>query len=324
MNKKAKLFGKVTLLLLVMMISLSSCDFEYDIAEAYSVEDNTPPVAAFTVTQSTESDEDAWKTVFFGNASSSATVYSWDFGDGTSDADATEVEPVHSYVPSLDDIDKEVLYYTVTLQAMDDLGVISTYTEEIELIKPIVPLLLDPGVINGDFDAKTDFWRFSSFPGGTTTPFNTSSDGSPLLYDGTESGNSKTPGTKWTSSTSAGASVSGNSRYGYQPLTLSPNGDYIVEFAYAIKTDNEDIAGGDRAIIEILDGQFSDGNDAVAASNSGGTLAQILGTAANGKGNFKVETAAFTANASGEVSVMIYAATKDELYIDNVKVYPAN
>lgn len=333
-NKKTKMFAKVTSLLLVMVISLSSCDFEYDIAEAYSIEDETAPVAGFTYTQSTDDGENEWKKVFFGNTSSSATVYTWSFGEDEDAFDADQVEqfedqekelePVYQYdLQGLVDEDTDTLRYTVTLESMDDLGVISTYSEEIELIRPLESLVLDPGVLNGDFTDGWDDWQFDSFTSGTTSPFNSSSDGSPLLYDGTESGSTKTPGAKWTGSTSAGSSLSGNTRYAYQPLVLTPNADYIVEFTYAIKTDKDDIDGGDRAIIEVLDGQFSDGANAVASSNAG-TLARIVGAVANGKGDFKVETATFTANATGEVSIMIYAITNDELYVDNVKITPAN
>ena len=170
-------------------------------------------------------------------------------------------------------------------------------------------------------DDGMDNWKIANFTGGTTNAFNSSSDGSPLNYDGTDSGSTKTPGAKWTSSTSAGPSLSAHTRYAYQEIVVTPNTEYILEYAYAIKTDVDDIDGGDRVIGEILDGWFVDGVDAVASSNAG-PLVRIVGDVANGKGNFTIVSNSFTSNASGKVAIWIYAITNDELYVDNIKMYP--
>ncbi len=59
--KKIKL---LPVLFSLLLISLSSCDFSYDIAEANTKADLTPPTADFNVTQGqvTALAPDGWKT----------------------------------------------------------------------------------------------------------------------------------------------------------------------------------------------------------------------------------------------------------------------
>ena len=296
---------------IVISFSLLSCDptlssLEYDLPEANSKADETPPSANFA-----SSVTEDFLTYTFANLSSSATDYAWDFGDGNA---STNLDGENTY--------PDEGTYTITLTATDKLGVSSTFSDTIEVVEPEEPPAIVPEILNGNFDDGQSEWKIASFTGGTTSPYNSSSDGDPLNYDGSDSGASKTPGAKWTSSTSAGPSLSSSTRYAYQAITVTPNTEYVVEFSHAIKTDAADIDGGDRVIVEILGGQFSDGVDAVASSDAG-PLVQSVGDTANGKGDFKIETAQFTSNATGEVSIWIYAITNDELYIDNVKVYPS-
>ena len=190
-------------------------------------------------------------------------------------------------------------------------------------------------IVNGDFtDSDYGPWKVSSFSAPasqTRNPYNGSSDGDPNNYDGSPSGASKTKGAKYTSSTSAnsdGPSSSGTSRYAYQAIEVTPNSEYYVEFSHAIKTDKTDVSGGDRILVEILDGHFDDGANAVISS-SNGPLARAVGDTANGKGNFTVIkkqfTKKFTTNASGNVTIWIYGQTiTGNAYVDNVKVYSAN
>jgi hypothetical protein len=295
---------------LIVFFSLTSCldVLEYDLAEAGSKEDLNPPVSSFRATVT-----DDYLTYTFANTSSSATDYVWDFGydadeDGVSDS-SIELDTEYTYPTEGT--------FTITLTATDKLGATSTYSADIEVIKPEVPPSINPEIINGDFTDKFDGWKFDSFAGGTTSPFNSSSDGSWLNYDGTDNGK-KTAGAKWTSSTSTSPATD-KTRYAYQAITISPNALYTLEYSYAIKTDNADRDGGDRVIIEILDGQFSTGPEGVASSEAG-ALVQIVGSVANGKGNFETEKITFTSNATGLVSILIYAITNDELYVDNVKV----
>ncbi len=137
--KKTTFVNKVIALLCIF--TLSSCDFEYDIAESNSIPDLTPPSAAFTATQGEGAGGDEWKTYSFGNASSSATSYLWDFGDGNT---STDFEPSNTYPGEGT--------YTVTLTAKDNLGVASTSSEVLEVLEPLVVVIPDPILINSVFD----------------------------------------------------------------------------------------------------------------------------------------------------------------------------
>ena len=124
---------------------------------------------------------------------------------------------------------------------------------------------------NGDFDGGSSDWKFSTFTGGNTNPFNSSSDGSFTNYDGSDNG-AKTAGAKWTGSTSV--SAGSNARYAYQAIVVSPSltdrtVKYILEFEYAIKTPEEQAGvseGGNRIFATVLNGHFDDGADAVAST----------------------------------------------------------
>jgi len=189
--------------------------------------------------------------------------------------------------------------------------------DNVYLYKPITSVIL-----NGDFDAKTDHWKFTAFTDGTTTPFGSSSDGSWTNYDGTDNG-SKTAGAKWTASQSGGYLQNSGSRYAYQALKLLPNTTYVLEYEYAIKDDEANDPIGGRSIVGlVLDDHYIDGADAV--DNLGSNLVNHVGTIAEGKFSDTRGTKVmlpFTTNDSGEVAVMFYAVTSVDAWIDNVKVY---
>ncbi|MCU4174555.1 hypothetical protein [Carboxylicivirga sp. N1Y90] len=189
--------------------------------------------------------------------------------------------------------------------------------DNVFLHKPITSVIL-----NGDFDAKTDHWRFTTFTDGTTTPFGSSSDGSWTNYDGSDNG-SKTPAAKWTASQSGGYLQTSNSRYAYQALQLLPNTDYVLEYEYTMKSDDANDPIGGRSIVGlVLDAHYTDGAEAVA--NLASNLGNHVGTIAEGKFSDTVGTLvqlSFTTNDSGEVAVMFYAVTSVDSWIDNVKVY---
>ena len=116
--------------------------------------------------------------------------------------------------------------------------------------------------------------------------------------------------------------MAGNTRYAYQAVTLSPNTDYIFEYEYAIKTGG---AETNSIVGSILNGHYSDSASAVASN----ALVQHVGTEAKGKfadnsctGGTTMQLQ-FTSNYLGEVSILIYAVTDKDAYIDNVKIYPA-
>lgn len=293
---------------LVLMASLSSCDpslgFSNDLPESNSKPDVTPPAASFSA-----SETDDFLTWTFGNTSSSATTYSWDYGDGNS---STGTDGENTF--------PDEGTYTVTLTASDNLGATSNFSMEIVVEEPPIPAAINPEILNGDFSDGQDNWKFSAFTGGKRDPFNSSSDGSNINIDGSDNG-SKTPGAKWTNSTSSGIYRSSNTRIAYQAITVSPGRNYVLEYEYAIKNDN-DTNGGAKIVGEILDGHFSDGADALVSSDAGNYIVRNEGTNLLGKGNFTLVRQQFTANDSGLVAIMIWGETTQDAYVDNVKVYP--
>ncbi|WP_298778484.1 PKD domain-containing protein [uncultured Polaribacter sp.] len=320
MKKLFKNILKINLILLcvITLCSLVSCDedlFAFDLPEAGSIEDTTPPTAAFTYL----ADPAGFYVINFTNTSSEAISFLWEFPDGST---TTDVNTQYTF-PEAEDV------YQVTLTATDGNGVSNTGTFDVNVVPgPVTPVILNP-----DFDAGTDDWRVSSFSDGTTTPFNTSSDGSPTNYDGEASGLTKTAGAKWTSATSINVAADGTitrdnaSRFAYQAITITAGEPYILELEYSIKDDvATDPEGGRKIIAEMLGGTFTDGADAFAASQGNATqlLGRAEGTVVDGKGVFNKLYVEFVAPASGEASIWISASTPVDAYVDNVKVYPVN
>ena len=126
--------------------------------------------------------------------------------------------------------------YTVTLVASDNLGVSNSFSKEINVEEPPIPPAVAPTIENGDFeDSSYDAWKVDEFSDGTTrNPYNGSSDGEPMLYDGT-SADSKTRGAKWTNSTSAAHLRSANSRHAYQAVTVSAEESIFLNTAMRSK-----------------------------------------------------------------------------------------
>lgn len=128
-------------LLIAMAVSfgiITSCEEEI-YPEAGSIADKTPPQANFTASQ-LEGPDDTWKSVKFSNKSSSATDFSWNFGNGKS---STEFEPTTSY--------PDEGTYTISLTASDKNGVSNTYSSDFTVTKPPAPLVEDPVLVNPDF-----------------------------------------------------------------------------------------------------------------------------------------------------------------------------
>lgn len=310
---------KINLVLLSIAVStLVSCDedpFAFDLPEAGSIVDTTPPTAAFTYL----SDPAGFTVINFTNTSSEAITFLWEFPDGST---TTDINTQYTFV------DGEGVYQ-VTLTATDGNGVSDTGTFDVN----VVPGPVTPVIINPDFNSGRDGWEIDSFTGGTTTAFNTSSDGSPNNIDGEDTGLGKTAGAKWTSGTSIVVATDGTitrksgSRFAYQPVTITAGEEYILELEYSIKSDvATDPVGGRKIIAEMLGGTFIDGADAFDASQGNATqlLGRGEGTVVDGKGVFNKLFVEFVAPASGEASIWISASTPVDAYVDNVKVYPAN
>lgn len=317
MKNQLNIFKKSinAILCLSILVFAISCEdaFKFDLPEAGSLPDNSLPTAHFEYIPNAEN----FKKLEFNNLSTESIKYLWDFGGGVT---STDKDPTHIFEGGEGT-------YPVTLTAIDGNEASTSVTLDVIVVDKFVPLPVN--VINGDFEDSRDGWESDSFTGGTKTSFDASSDGSWTNIEGVE-GTSKTRGAKWKASTSINADGSRNStsRFANQPIEVSPTTpdrkvEYIIEYEYSMEN-----AGG-KIIVEILDGHFSDGADAFDNSVSG-ALAQSIGTDANGKlsaapGIGTVVRKKFTTNASGKVTIWIYAQTiTGNAYVDNVKVYPAN
>lgn len=315
MKNKLNIFNKaIKLMLCLSAIALMvSCEeaFEYELPEAGSLPDNSLPVANFDYIP----DAVNFRKINFNNLSFESIKYEWDFGGGNT---STDKDPSYTFA------DGEGTY-AVTLTALDANNASNTVTLDVEVVDRFVPLPVT--ILNGDFNGGSSDWKFDSFTGGTTNPFNSSSDGSFTNYDGTDNG-AKTKGAKWTKSTSAGAYLSANTRYAYQPIIVSPTlpdrtVKYILEYEYAIKTPAEQAGvapDGNRIISEVLNAHFSDGADAVASEH----VSQFIATEVKGKTSHTTVKQQFTTNGTGQMAIMFYAVTDVDVYIDNVKVYAAD
>lgn len=300
---KTKLVFVLTMVLSVSFFTSCEKSFRYELPDSNSKKDTVLPQADFTYAP----DANDFKTVIFTDQSIEQTKYLWDFGGGVT---STEQDPSHTFSGEGT--------FPVTLTVSDGNGASNTITKDVVVEDLFVPLT--PTILNGDFEDSQNDWKFSSFTGGTTSPFNSSSDGSWLKYDGTDNG-SKTRGAKWTASTSAGAYLSSNTRYAYQEIVVSPNIEYVLEYEYAIKDDGTQAPGDNRIISGIIDGHYADGATAIPAFDAANLL-MYVGSADLGKTVFTKVEETFTSNASGEVAILIYGVTDVDAYVDNVKVYP--
>ncbi len=193
------------LLLSFTMFAMYSCDFTYELPEAGSIADQTPPAADF---QAKQNDAD-WLQLDFTNTSTSSTDYTWDFGDGSTSSD---FEPSHVY--------SEEGTYTVTLRAQDKLNVSDEVSKEIVVEEPVIsftPVINEPGfedlsLPDGTGDGR-DSWRNDA--GGviqiTSSP----------VYAGEQA--AKLP--------------SAGDRVGLQEIAVLPDTDYAIKFFYTMKTD---------------------------------------------------------------------------------------
>jgi PKD repeat protein len=212
----------------IMTFSLMSCDYSYDLPEAGSIPDKTPPSAAFGYSVS----PDDHLTINFSNGSSSATDYVWQFGDGNS---STDKEPSNTY--------SEEGEYLVTLVSTDKLGAEDSVTQTVMVVEPaaILPVVQEGGFEDGTLPDGSgdgrDSWRTDM--GGviqiTSSPVN--------------------------SGDQAAKFPSGGDRVGYQELTVSPNTEYVITYYYTMKED-----GDGSMTVAILAGGISDLADADAAT----------------------------------------------------------
>ena len=213
---------------LIMTFSLSSCDYSYDLPEAGSIPDETPPSAGFGYSVS----PDNYLTIKFNNGSSSATDYQWQFGDGNS---STDKEPTNTF--------PEIGEYQVTLIASDKLGVESTVTNTVMVVEPaaILPVIQEAGFEDGTLPDGSgdgrDSWRTDM--GGVIQ----------ITSSPTQAGEQ------------AAKFPSAGDRVAYQELTVSPDTDYTITYYYTMKE-----SGDGSMTVAILAGGITDLDDAEAAT----------------------------------------------------------
>ncbi len=214
-------------LFVLLSIFLSSCDLGFELPDANSIPDETPPSAAFDFKQN----EGDFLQIDFTNLSGSATDYNWDFGDGTT---STEVEPSHTYA--------DLGTYTVSLTATDKLGAVSTTSKEVVIEEPafVLPVILEGGfednsLPDGSGDGR-DSWRNEL--GGviqiTSSPVQQGAQAAKLPSDG--------------------------DRVGYQTIAVVPNTDYRLSFYYTMKSDPGTLT------VAILDSEITELSEAADAT----------------------------------------------------------
>lgn len=197
----------------------TSCN-ELEYPEAGSIPDKTPPSANYGLVVS----DTSYRAINFSNFSISATDYVWDFGNGQT---STEKNPFMYY---------EDGRYLVSLTASDKLGVTSTYSDSLIIVKPpgkLKPVVQNPGFDDEGDNSYKDFW--------VNRDLSESYNEIQITTDPIEGG------------TRAAKLPADGSREGYQEIVVEEETDYIVNFYYTIKTSP---AGS--VTVTILDGPVTD------------------------------------------------------------------
>lgn len=261
------------------LLTVSSC--QEDLPEAGSIEDLTPPQAAFSYAQLSP---DNYLEVTFSNTSISATDHLWDFGD---DATSTDLEPVHVYAAEG--------FYTVTLTSNDKLGVKSTTTMEIELKEPdaFIPPILEASFEDGQLEDGAgdgrDSWRNEDLGGIiqiTSDP----------VYDGSQA--AKLPGD------------AGDARIGYQLLTVTANTVYDLSFFYTMKNDKPGFL-----TVSVLDGPVTSHEEALAATIGSKTVSDQ-----SNPDVFLEETVSFNSAENSEVAIYFFNDGSVETRLDKFSI----
>lgn len=230
--KRKALFSM--LFIVALFASCGDID-KYELPEAGSIADATPPSANFSYEQGESED---FLIYSFSNLSSSATTYAWNFGDGNT---STDKDAINAF-PAIGS-------YTVMLTASDALGATSTYSETIEVVKPEPPAAIMPVVLEASMEDNSlpdgtgdgrDSWRISG-----ATIFGITSGGSNF-----HSGNQ-----------AAKFEVAPENRLGYQEVAVTPNTDYKLTGYYKFKSSP---AGG-KVRLAIVGGTHADATSAEAA-----------------------------------------------------------
>lgn len=262
-NRKTNISKFGILILLISFGFITSC--EENLPDTGDIADLTPPNAGFSATQGTGVLGDEWKTYSFTNESSSATSYSWDFGNGDT---SVEVEPSTTFPGEGT--------FTVTLTAKDNLGVASTYSAIIEVVEPVVPIIIVPDILESGFDNgnnSRDPWRNSDLGGVIQITSNPVQSGS-----------------------NAAKFPSAGDRIAYQELEVSPNADYTLTYYYTIKTSPV----GSVTVAVLAGGDFTD-----VATIPDATLASKKGEDQSSASDFVKVDLVFNSGNNSKVSIYV-------------------
>jgi PKD repeat protein len=206
MKNIIKTLKRATMLYMGVIIAgyMTSCDFGFELPEAGSKADTSPPEAGFSYSL----DPVDFTIVNFTDLSSESNTYLWDFAG---EASSTEKDPVFTFAGGEGT-------YTVTLTTADGLGVTSTISQDVVVVPgPYQPQIQEPGFEDGQLEGATgdgrDSWRNSDL-GGTIQI-----TGSPVV-DGDQ-------GAKLTGSPT-------DQRIGYQEIVVEAETNYSVNFIYTM------------------------------------------------------------------------------------------
>ena len=263
-----------------VLIFLGGCREEYPAAG--SIPDNSPPAANFSFAQLSS---DNYLEVTFTNLSTSATEYIWNFGD--SSAISTDFEPVHVYAAEGT--------YTVTLTATDANDVDSTITKDIILTEPLayIPPILESGFEDGQLSGGTgdgrDSWRNSDLGGViqiTSSPVFNGSQAAKLTGD------------------------PGDTRIGYQLLTVTAEQVYDISYNYTMK-DNQP----GTLTVAVLDG---------VPTNHADALTKIIGRSdvsdQTDPSTYIAETFSFYSGSNTEVALYFFNDGSVETRLDDFTI----
>ena len=266
--KYLKHISTSVLMVTVFMLSLTSCEF--DLPEANSKLDDTPPSADFGATVTED-----YLEYNFANFSVSGTDYEWDFGDG---ATSTSQDPTHVYAEEATDEDGTP--YTVTLSASDKLGVVSTVSKEIIVLKPEVPVIPVPVILEPGFEDLSlpdgtgdgrDSWRcsFGSVMQITSSPVSFGEQAAKFPSDG--------------------------GRTAYQEIAVTKNVDFVLTYHYTIKTSPVG-----SITVAVLGGSISDLSEA-----AGVTITSFTGTDQEDANTYVQVNLPFNSGDNSTVAILI-------------------
>ncbi|MBP8791541.1 MAG: PKD domain-containing protein [Lutibacter sp.] len=278
-------------MVLVFSVSLTSCDptidsLTYDLAEANSKVDLKPPVANFSATPTAD-----YLTYTFSNTSSSATDYVWDYGDGNS---AISVDGQNTFPGEGT--------FTVTLMSTDKLGKSDTFSMEIVIIEPEVPLVVAPEILGAgiELDEEKSFWEppFKRVDGKTVVMQTTTSGG---YFEGARGGKFPNSG----------------ERLGYQELNFTPNATYVLKYKYRMKNGKAETGIMNVAIVNPL----TEWNLTTLSANT--IAANAHAETADNVAALTEGTLIFNSGANTKLAIVLYNDV-EEIYIDSFTLEALN